>query len=99
MAAITKNYIVVVDGVDYILTQDLFKTFCLYAQQLVTDFNDDTTELNFRLTYNVADWIGVERTGADSFVIETSGGDTETLTLIEFNTLMSICRTSRNCKC
>lgn len=100
MATLTKNYIVTVQGEPYTLTPELFKTFCLFANQLVNNYTDDMVELRFRLVFNGTDWIEITRSGDEFSVVASGRGEyEETLTLAEFNTFVSLCRTSKNCKC
>ena len=100
MATLVKSYIVTVSGNEYILSQELFNTFCLYGNQLVNNYSSEMNELNFRLTFNDTEWIELTRNG-DNFTVAANGrGESEeSLTLAEFNAFISICRTSKNCKC
>lgn len=99
MATLVKSYIVTVSGNEYILSQELFNTFCLYGNQLVNNYSNEMDELTFRISFGEA-WIELTRNG-DNFTVAANGrGESEeSLTLAEFNAFISICRTSKNCKC
>lgn len=96
MATLTKNYIVTIDGFNYVLTPELFKTFCGFVGQFYADGAD---ELYFRLTFDTSTVIEIERLGDTYTITGSLSPNSEILTLAEFNIFVSICRTSKNCGC
>ena len=100
MATVIKTYTVTINTTQYILNESLYKLFCALTKTLVNDYTSDMDEVLFIISFNsTLDWIRVARDG-DTFTVVGTGGNTEIMTLAQFNSFTSLCRTtSKGCNC